>query len=249
MTQQREALEAARLMASIVENSDDAIVSISLDGIVKTWNAAAERMFGYSSEEILGMTSEYLMPPEMMEESMTLVAEVCAGRRVQNLETVRLRKDETRFPVSLTASPIRDADGVIVGVSAIARDITEQKNSAATREHMVAIVESSYDAIVSLTLDRVVTSWNPAAERIYGYSGAEIIGKSADSVTPGDRTEEIRSVQDKLRAGRPVERLNTYRLRKNGSRFPASLTVSPLREGNGKVNGTCIIARDLSDAN
>jgi PAS domain S-box-containing protein len=247
VTEQRKALEAARLMASIVEHSDDAIVSVTLEGIVLTWTPAAQRMFGYSSQEIIGKSSEFLMPPDRMEESAALVAEVCVGRLVQNLETVRLRKDGTVFPVSLTASPIRDADGTIVGVSAIARDITAQKESAATAHHLMAIVENSYDGIIALTLDRVITSWNPAAERIYGFSRAEVIGTSADAVTPKDRTREIMTVQDKIRAGRPVERLETFRVRKNGTVFPVSLTVSPMRELGGPVNGTSTIVRDMTE--
>jgi PAS domain S-box-containing protein len=249
MTEQRNALEAARLMASIVENSDDAIVSITLNGIIQTWNAAAERMFGYTSEEIIGKTSEYLMPPDRLEESQALVGEIIAGRRVQNLDTLRTKKDGKIFPVSLTASPIRNADGLIIGVSAIARDITEQKDGAAAAQRMVAIVENSYDAIVSLTLDREITSWNPAAERIYGYSKAEIMGASADRVTPKDRAKESVTVQDKIRAGRPVERLDTYRLHRDGTVFPVSITVSPMRGTNGSVNGTSIIVRDLTDPN
>jgi PAS domain S-box-containing protein len=247
VTEQRKALEAARLMASIVESSDDAIVGLTLDGIITSWNPAAQRMFGYSSQEIIGTSSRALMPEDRLEESEELVAKIIAGRLVQNLETVRVRKDHTEFPVSLTASPIRDADSVIVGVSAIARDITVQSRSAANAQQMVTIVESSYDAITSLTLDRIIASWNPAAERIYGYSKAEIIGVSAERITPGDRAGEINAVQDKIRAGRPVERLETYRVRKDGTVFPVSITVSPLREANGPVNGTCVITRDLTD--
>ena len=129
VTEQKQAFEAAQRMAAIVENSDDAIIGRTLDGIITSWNPAAERMYGYSSEEIIGKSVILLSPEDRAGEMIAILAKISAGQPVERLETIRVRKDGTVFPVSLTVSPIRDPDGTIVGASAIARDMTEQKQA------------------------------------------------------------------------------------------------------------------------
>jgi PAS domain S-box-containing protein len=121
---------AARLRA-IVESSGDAIISKNLDGVVESWNRAAETIFGYSSQEMLGKNISVLLPEDRVTEELDIVERIRHGRRVKHFETVRLRKDGTGIPVSLTISPVHDAAGVVVGASHIARDITEQKNMEA----------------------------------------------------------------------------------------------------------------------
>jgi PAS domain S-box-containing protein len=113
-------------MAAIVENSDDAIIGSTLERIITSWNPAAELMFGYSSEEIVGRSARLLTPQDRADESVTILARIGAGQHVEHLATTGVRKDGTLFPVSLTASPIRDPDGAIVGTSAIVRDMTEE---------------------------------------------------------------------------------------------------------------------------
>jgi PAS domain S-box-containing protein len=150
------------------------------------------------------------------------------------------------FPVSLSVSPINGADGAVVGASVISRDLTEQKRALAVAQHLAAIVESSDDAIISGSLDGIITSWNPAAERMYGYSSAEIIGKRADFLPPADRTTEIEAVLEQIKAGQHVEHLSTKRVRKDGTVFPVSLTVSPIRDAEGTIIGTSVIHRDVT---
>jgi len=129
----------------------------------------------------------------------------------------------------------------------ISRDLTEQKRALAVAQHMAAIVESSEDAIISGTLDGIITSWNPAAARMYGYSSAEIIGKPAAFLTPADRTTEIKAVLEQIKAGQHVEHLETKRVRKDGTVFQVSLTVSPIRDAEGAVIGTSVIHRDVTE--
>ena len=129
----------------------------------------------------------------------------------------------------------------------ISRDLTEQKRALAVAQHMAAIVESSEDAIISGTLDGIITSWNPAAARMYGYSSAEIIGKPAAFLTPADRTTEIEAVLEQIKAGQHVEHLETKRVRKDGTVFPVSVTVSPIRDAEGAVIGTSVIHRDVTE--
>src|SRR5665811_704853 len=184
LTEQKGALAVAQRMAAIVEYSNDAIIGRTLDGIITSWNPAAARMFGYSSKEIVGKPIDLLSPEDRAGEMVSILAKISAGRPVDNFETVRVRKDGTVFPVSLTVSPIRDADGAVVGASVIARDMTEQLGALASAQRLAAIVEYSADAIIGRTIDGIITSWNPAAATMFGYSSEEIVGKPIDLLVP-----------------------------------------------------------------
>src|SRR6185295_7933279 len=172
----RRSHEARARLAAIVQNSDDAIISKTLDGIITTWNTAAERMFGYTAEEIIGQSILKIVPPQLHQDEARILSRLRSGERIHHYETERLTKDGRALPVSLTASPIRDADGVIIGASKIARDISGQKAALRSSLLLAAIVGSSDDAIISKTLDGTVTSWNKAAERMFGYTAQEMIG-------------------------------------------------------------------------
>ena len=117
-------LLTARLLASIVESSDDAIISKSLDGIIQSWNAAAERLFGYAAEQAVGRHISLVIPPERIAEEDQIIASLKAGQRIEHFETERLRSDGRRILVSLTISPIKDEAGNVVGASKIVRDVT-----------------------------------------------------------------------------------------------------------------------------
>ncbi len=119
--------ESAAVLASIVESSDDAIIGKTLQGVVTSWNAGAERIFGYAPSEMIGRPMRLLFPPHLMSEEDDILARLRAGARVDHFETTRLRKDGTTIDVSISVSPIRDASGQIIGASKIARDVTEQK--------------------------------------------------------------------------------------------------------------------------
>jgi PAS domain S-box-containing protein len=123
-------LNATQRIASIVESSDDAIIGKDLNGIISSWNKAAERIFGYEAEEVIGKPVTILIPPDRQHEEPVILARIRRGERVENYESVRQRKDGSLFDISLTISPIKNAEGKIVGASKIARDITERKRSA-----------------------------------------------------------------------------------------------------------------------
>jgi PAS domain S-box-containing protein len=209
VSEHRRAFEVAQRMKAIVESSDDAIIGRTLEGVITSWNPAAERMYGYSSEEIVGKSIDRLIPEGQMAEMAAVVAKVRAGEHVERVETIRIRKDGTVFPVSITISPIRDEDGAIVGASAVHRDVSEQRRAFEVAQRMKAIVESSDDAIISVTLEAIVTSWNPAAERMYGYSSEEIVGSSIDRLIPEDRVPELGAIVAEVRAGQRVQRFET----------------------------------------
>jgi PAS domain S-box-containing protein len=234
-------------MAAIVESSDDAIIGETLEGVITSWNPAAARMFGYSGEEIIGKPVGLLIPENQAGEAKSVAARVSAGQPVEHLETLNVRKDGTVFPISLTVSPIRDPAGAVVGASVICRDVTQQREALAIAQRMASIVEFSGEAIFGRTLEGIITSWNPAAERMYGYSSEEIVGKSINLLIPEDRIGEIEAILVKISAGRPVEHLETVRVRRDGTAIPVVLSVSPINDADGAVVGASVISRDLTE--
>src|SRR5262245_41719338 len=151
-------------LAALVNSSDDAIISKTLDGVITSWNHAAQRIYGYSAEEIVGQSISLLIPADRLDEFDEIMRRLRQGERVDHLETVRVRRDGTHIDVSITNSPIVDARGQIIGASTIARDITEHKLAEQERQHLVAdldrsrrlfqrIAETSPDAIYVYDLD------------------------------------------------------------------------------------------------
>ena len=166
-------LHTARLLASIVESSDDAIVSKSLDGIIQTWNAGAERLFGYRAAEAVGRHISLVIPPDRLPEEDTIIASLKAGERIDHFETERVRSDGRRVIVSLTISPIKDAAGSVIGASKIVRDVTDRKRAEAERERFVTLIESSTDFIAMCDLDGVPFFVNRAGLKLVGLESVE----------------------------------------------------------------------------
>ena len=356
VTDRRRAQEDQARLAAIVQSSEDAIIGCTLDLVITSWNPGAERLYGYSAEEIIGRHAEILLPPEDREEAERVTGRIAAGERVEEHLTTRLRKDGRRVSVSVTASPIFDAAGTIVGVASVARDLTERERARArfrglleaapvaiiaadvhwrvalanaqaerlfgyppgelvgrpvgnlfpedveavragpqlaadlppgevvaiklaarrrdgaefsaemslttietdegwlalagvrdgTERELAAIVESSADAIIGRTLDGVITSWNRGAEEMYGWTSGEMIGRSVFALVPSDRAEELRGLLAAVAEGERVEHLETQRLRKDGSLFDVSLSVSPIRDAAGVIVGASAVARDIT---
>jgi len=230
----------------IVDSSEDAIIGEDIDGNITLWNDAAERMFGRARREMLGQPGETLVPPALRARERQLIARAARGERIEHYETTRIATDGRPLDVSLTLSPIRDRDGTLVGVSHIVRDITERKRIEAQALHLAAVVQSSDDAIVSKDLDGVVRSWNPAAERLFGYTAGEMIGQPIRRIIPVDRWDEEDDVLRRVRVGQRVQHFETVRQRKDGSLLPVALTVSPIHDARGTVIGASKVARDIT---
>src|SRR5262245_11283529 len=236
-----------RHLARVVESSDDAIVSKDLNGIILSWNRAAERIFGYTAEEAVGRSIRMIIPADRQAEEDTVLAAIRAGQPVTQFETVRQRKNGELVPISLTVSPIHDDHGVVIGASKIARDISDRVRAAVTRRRLNAIVDSSDDAIISKNLDGIITSWNSAAERMFGYTEQEAIGMSVRKLIPADLQSEEDVVLAKIRAGEKVDHYETIRQRQDGTTLRISLTVSPIRNDRGEIVGASKIARDITE--
>ena len=233
----RRAEEANATYAAIVEHSNDAIIGQKLDGTIVTWNNGAERIFGYTAEEACGRPISMLSPPHRVDESARLVQAVKRGELVQNFETQRLRKDGTVIEVSLTASPIRDSGGRIVGASRIARDITQRKQmESALREseaRVRAILDTAVDAIITIDGNGIIESFNKAAEGLFGYEPEEVIGKNVSMLMPQPyRGEHDTYMANYMQTGRAkiigIGR-EVVAQRKDGTTFPADLAVSEVR--------------------
>ena len=233
-------------LAAVVASSDDAIVSKDLNGIVTSWNPAAERIFGYSAAEMVGQPILRIIPESLHYEEDHILSRIRAGTRIDHFQTVRQRKDGRLIHISVTISPVRDATGRIVGASKIARHIDAQREAERVEATLAAIVTGSDDAIISKTLDGIITSWNPAAERLYGFTAQEIVGESILRIIPPHLHAEEEFILGKIRAGERIEHFETVRMRKDGSCVEVSLTVSPLRDAQGNLIGASKIARDIS---
>jgi PAS domain S-box-containing protein len=233
-------------LAAIVDSSDDAIISKDLRGTILSWNTAAVRIFGYSADEIVGRSILTLIPPELHAEEDSILAQVRAGERIDHYETIRVRKNGQRFPISATISPIRNAAGEIVGASKVARDISERTKNDRSRFQLAAIVDSADDAIVSKDLNGIVRTWNQGAGRMFGYTEEEMVGQSILRLIPVELKYEEDEILRKLRAGERIDHYDTVRMKKSGERIEVSVTISPIRDESGRVIGASKVARDNS---
>lgn len=246
LTDRRVAETANRQLAAIIDSSDDAIISKSLDGVIQSWNRGAELLFGYTAAEAIGRPVTMLIPLGRQEEEPQILARLRRGEKVDHYETVRRRKDGKLIEVSLTVSPIHNALGHVIGASKIVRDLSDRKKSDQSARYLAAIVESSDDAIISKSLQGVIQSWNTAAERLFGYTAAEAVGQRILMLIPEGRHDEEPSILGRLRRGERIDHYETIRRRKDGALIEVSLTVSPIRGANGEIIGASKIVRDIS---
>ena len=234
------------ILAAIVDASDDAIIGKTLQGVITSWNAGAERLYGYSAEQMVGRSISVLIPLDRPDELEQILARVRRGERVEHLETKRVHKDGRLIDVSLNVFPIRDADGGFVGASLIARNITDRRRGDIATSELAAIVDSSDDAIIGKTLDGVITSWNQGAKNLYGYGAEEMVGHSIALLVPPERPHELEEILGSLAQGKTVRHFETDRVRKDGLLIYVSVTISPIRDAYGTVVGSSSVARDIS---
>ena len=247
ISERKEAEETKFRLAAIVDSSDDAIVSKDLNGTIRSWNTAAERIFGYTALEAVGQHITLIIPEELRDEEVGILKKLRGGERIEHFETTRVRKDGRKIQVSLTISPVRDAKGRVVGASKIARDVTGRREAEIARLRLASIVESSDDAIVSKDLNGKITSWNAGAQRIFGFTAEEAVGKPITIVIPPELHSEEDGILKRIRAGERMEHVETVRVRKDGTRLEVSLTISPLKNWQGEIIGASKIARDISE--
>ncbi len=235
------------LLEAIVNSSKDAIITKDLSGIITSWNPAAEHIFGYTPEEIIGQPVLKLIPLSLQYEEPVILRRLQMGEQITNFETRRVTKYGKEVIVSLTISPLKDKEGRVLGISKMARDITHEKQLNEVRFQLAAIVESSDDAIMTKNLNGIITSWNRAAERIFGYSAREMIGASILNLIPEDLRSEEETIIRKIQLGERIDHYETVRLTKSGERLDVSLTISPLKDASGKIIGASKVLRTIGE--
>jgi len=243
-----ETLEA--LSRTFLDSALDCIITMDASGRVQEFNPASERVFGFSRSEAVGKElAELIIPPRLRErhrQGLARYLKTGEGPLIGKLiEIEALRRDGSEIVVALAINATQVNGSPIF--TAYLRDITERKRAEETNRRLAAIIESSGDAIISKDLDELVTSWNKEAERLFGYSADEIIGKPITVLVPPDRHNEELGIIERLRQGERVLRYETVYFRKDGTALNVSLAVWPIKDETGNVIGASKIARDITE--
>jgi PAS domain S-box-containing protein len=233
---------------ALLEAAPDAIIVVNQSAVIVLVNAQAEKLFGYSREELIGRPAKILVSENFRDQHSQQHSRFLAAPperpAMAGLELFGLRKDGTEFPIEIRLSPLDTKEGVLV--SSAIRDISERRRTEEDLRRFASIVACSDDAIVGKTMEGILTSWNAAAERIYGYSASEAIGQPVTMLVPLDRSDEVPRLLERLKRGETVDHFETVRVRKDGKGIPMELTVSPIRDALERIVGASTIARDIS---
>ncbi|MFN0103300.1 MAG: PAS domain S-box protein [Bryobacteraceae bacterium] len=262
ITERRRTEETSRLLALVVESSNDAIISKDLNGIVTTWNKGAERIFGYSAEEAIGQPISIIAVPGNNEMPRTL-ERIKQGERVEHYETLRRAKDGRLVTVSITISPVRDASRRVIGASKIARDITERKKAeellrlseaktSEARDWLQTTIASIGDGVIATDATGKIGFLNPIAQSLTGWTQLEAAGKPLEEifVISNEETGAVAEnpVGKALREGRIVGLANHTRLTaKDGRQIPVDDSAAPIRDAAGKITGVVLVFRDITE--
>ncbi|MBI2914389.1 MAG: PAS domain S-box protein, partial [Firmicutes bacterium] len=240
--------ERTALLASIVDSSEDAIIGKMLDGTITSWNRAAELMYGYAADEIIGKPVSILFAPDRPKEMDEILAKIRRGKRVDHYETLRRRKDGSLLHVSLTVSPIKNKDGKIIGASSIARDISERKRMdeqlQATSKYAMSLIEASLDPLVTISPEGKITDVNEATVKVTGVPRDRLIGTDfSDYFTEPEKARE--GYRQVFEEGFVTDYPLTIR-HKDGRLIDVLYNASVYRDVRGNVLGVFAAARDVT---
>jgi PAS domain S-box-containing protein len=236
------------LLAAIIESSDDAIISNTLDGVITSWNGGAERMYGYAAQEVVGRPVSLLVQPERADEMGPLLQQIQAGQRAHHYETSRVRKDGTAISVSVTVSPILDDAGAIVGASSIARDITERKRAeeqaGSASQYARSLIEASLDPLVTISPEGKITDVNEGSIKVTGATRDSLIGTDfSDYFTEPDKARQ--GYLQAFSKGSVTDYPLTIR-HADGRLTDVLYNATVYRDANGNALGVFAAARDVT---
>ena len=255
----KRATESRELFRVTLRSIGDAVITTDTQGLITYINEVGETLTGWSHEDALGQPLERVF--QIVNEVTRLPVESPATRALRQgvvvglaNHTVLIQKDGKECPIDDSAAPIRNELGYVSGCVLIFRDVTAQRlierdkaNQLLTARLLASIVETSNDAIISKSLDGIIQTWNAAAERLFGFTAEEVVGRHISLVIPPERLAEEEQIIASLKAGKRIEHYETERLRKNGQLFEVSLTISPIKDDSGNVIGASKIARDITE--
>jgi PAS domain S-box-containing protein len=257
VTEQRKAQKAAAELAAIVEYSGDAIATKNLDGIIQTWNDSAERLFGYKREEIVGKPVTVLIPPDRLDEETEILQRIRKGQPAERLETIRVRKDGSPIHVAACVSPIKDADGHVIGASKVVHDITAlaaaREELIRAKEFLATTIASIGDAVIATDAEGRVALMNRVAETLTGWPLNEARSKPLTEVFRILNQETRQTVEnpvDKVRRLNKVVGLanHTILISKNGEEIAIDDSGAPIFGPDGALAGIVLVFRDVTEA-
>jgi PAS domain S-box-containing protein len=248
--QRKRSEEAMKLLniynRSLIEASLDPLVTIGRDGKITDVNVATELVTGYSRNYLIGTDfSDYFTESE---EARKGYQQVFRNSEVRDYPLWIHHKDGHITPVLYNASVYRDKNDEVIGVFAAARDITEIQKAEEKIKTLANAVESSEDAIITKSLDGIITSWNKGAEQVYGYTAKEIIGKCISILEPENLKGEVQRLSEKIKQGKKIQHYETSRVRKDGTIINISVALSPIFDATGKLTAISAIARDITES-
>ncbi len=235
----------------LLEAVPDAMLGTDQAGVIRFVNRQTELLFDYDRTDLIGQPMEILVPESVRKghpaHRVRYYADPAGTRKRGDVRQVTVRRrDGTEFPVDVSLSFIETEEGPLT--TAAIRDVTERIKTEQELERMAAIIRNSEDAIIGKTLEGIVMNWNPAAERMFGYSSKETVGKPIDLFNLEDRPGDINATLARIGAGQPGGHYETIRVRKDGTSFPVSITVSPIHDAGGAIVGASTITRDVTEA-
>ena len=242
--------ESEARLGSVIESAKDAILTIDEEQRILLFNGAAEKMFGCEAREVLGHSLDRFIPDRFRAAHSRHIHRFGdTGVTTRGMGAIGqlwgLRTDGTEFPIEASISQTEAGGRKLFTV--ILRDITERKQADEVRERLAAVVESSDDAIIGKTLEGTINAWNPGAEKLFGYSSSEALGKPIQMLLPPERTDEESEILARIKRGESVDHFETVRIRKDGEKIDISATISPLKDSNGVIVGASKIARDITE--
>jgi PAS domain S-box-containing protein len=232
--------------AGLLDLSSDAILVRDASDRISFWNEGATEIYGFSREQAIGRVSHDLLRTEFPEPLAAIQEKLLRDGRWAG-ELRHTCASGKKITVSTRWVAERGASGNVTSVLESNRDITEMKGAQEVQNRLAAIIESSDDAIVSKNLDGIINSWNKAAERIFGYTSEEAVGRHIGLIIPPDRQEEENDILARLRRGERIDHFETVRQRKDGGKLDVSVTISPVKDAHGRIVGASKVARDITD--